>query len=98
MGLCPRCALAEGSGVSLPAREDDAPAVPREFGDYEELQEVGRGGMGVVFKAWQKSLERHVAIKMPMFGSYITPDLIKRFRGEAVLAASQKRLIKSGVI
>ncbi|HXI53706.1 MAG TPA: serine/threonine-protein kinase, partial [Candidatus Saccharimonadales bacterium] len=92
LGLCPHCALAEfhvgGPRVSAPSEEGAAAPGPGDFGDYEGLREVGRGGMGVVFKAWQKSLERHVAIKMPIFGGFITPDLIKRFRGEAVFAAS----------
>src|SRR5689334_3939717 len=95
-GLCPHCALAgslagkaSGPGpANASASAENLPSGLEAFGDYEELQEIGRGGMGIVFKAWQKSLERHVAIKMPIFGGHITPDLIKRFRGEAVLAAS----------
>ena len=52
------------------------------------LEEIGRGGMGVVYRARQRSLDRMVAIKMMAFGPNSNPDLVKRFRAEAVSAAS----------
>jgi eukaryotic-like serine/threonine-protein kinase len=69
----------------------DAPqgfTFPRPLGRYELLEEIGRGGAGVVFKARQPELERFCAIKMLLAGDFANAEAHARLRTEAVAAGS----------
>lgn len=79
-------------------RESDAAfvgALPCRLGDYELTAELGRGGMGIVYRAKQLRLQRDVAVKMILRGALATHAELSRFRTEAEAAA---RLDHPGIV
>jgi TolB-like protein len=88
-GLCAACVLETSLGM---LREEvsgvDGLETQEELGDYQLMEEIGRGGQGLVYRARQKSLNRIVALKVIGLGRWATQAHIKRFRLEAETAAS----------
>jgi serine/threonine protein kinase len=76
-------ALAQGERLEL----DLADAAQRDFGEYELVERIGQGGMGMVFRARQRGLDREVAIKLLSAGQWAPEDLVESLRREAQHAA-----------
>ncbi len=99
--LCPTCSVAlvrpaadrtidAGGGDSKSRarrQEDPLDSGGTAFGPYRLLEELGRGGMGVVWKAWDPRLRRIVALKQVLGGDRGDPAAVERFIREAQLAA-----------
>lgn len=79
-GLCPVCLL--------DAALTDGPDGPQNEFRYELIEEISRGGMGVVYRAMQHGSQRQVALKMILADQVATPGMMERFRMEAEAIAS----------
>lgn len=83
-GYCLSCLLREGLGDVGNVLLDGASL---RFGNYELLDKIGQGGMGVVYRARQVNLDRLVAVKLLPFSRFSGPEAVQRFQAEASAAA-----------
>ena len=82
-GLCPACVLRAAADAAAPVAAPSVAEIQRAFPHLEILECIGRGGMGIVYKAWQAHLGRHVALKLLDPALHAQPDFAERFAREA---------------
>lgn len=93
--LCPACLMSGALPTNFATVKLDAPpwsqgSRVKYFGNYELLEEIAKGGMGVVWKARQQALNRIVAVKMIRSGLFAADDEVQRFHAEAQAVAQLK--------
>ncbi len=89
-GLCRKClvsAILVGDGAGHLVAAPKKLTLPCLFGTYELLEEVARGGMGIVYKARQAQVSRIVALKVMAAGQFAEPNFVRRFRTESEAVA-----------
>jgi len=75
------------AATESPATDEDRPAKPRQLGRFEIRSELGSGGFGIVYRAWDPRTAREIALKIPRIESLASPELQSRFEQEAEASA-----------
>ncbi len=83
-----QCAVCLVEMIFQPAGTAGEEECGRSFAEYELHEEIGRGGMGLVYRAWQPGLRRTVALKLLLGGAFSSREAIARFKKEAQIAAA----------
>lgn len=86
-GLCATCVFSQLAGEEEEPKEEVRSAPPERVGEYDLVEPIARGGMGVVWRARQRRLNREVALKFVLEGALPGESVARRFRQEAEVAA-----------